>query len=96
MAPQKEKNEIPLYTKIGTQVTTLIIIILSFFLIKNCVGSFIYGPKTSQQELDHYYQLGYEKGTGKSEKNPQIDNPLLLKTYRKGYRDGRDKADQAQ
>ncbi len=95
MDSPKEKNEIPLYTKIGTQVTTLIIIILGFFLIKNCVGSFIYGPQTSQQQLAYFYRLGYETGISKNEKNRQIDNPLLLKTYRKGYRDGRDKANQA-
>ena len=46
----KDKR-IPLYTKIGIRVTIILMIVLSFMLLKNCIGSIHYGTTTSQDEI---------------------------------------------
>lgn len=90
------KQEIPTYTKIGIRITMVLVLLLSFMLIKNCARSIIYGTSTSQEEIQYYYDLGFKAGaaanTGPTTRKPTIDNPLLTKTYRKGYRNGRDTA----
>lgn len=91
-----EDNDIPLYTKIGARVTAVIIIILTVVILKNCVGSIIYGTNTDQKTVGHYYTLGYEDGAerARSKTNaatpPDIDNPLLKKSYQRGFRAGWD------
>jgi len=91
----KEETEIPLYTKWGIRVTGVIIILITVMLIRNCVGSFIYGVSTEQEEQKVYYELGYSHGVRKAQglgesPEPETANPLLRKLYRKGYRDGWD------
>jgi hypothetical protein len=94
MTPQ-EKPEIPLHTKWGIRVTAVIILLLTVMIIKNCMGSFMYGVSTEQELQNQYYELGYTHGMQKAQGmekpiEPETENLLLRKLYRKGYRDGWD------
>ena len=93
--PTKEKPEIPLHTKWGIRVTTVIILLLTVIIIKNCVGSFMYGVSTEQELQNQFYGLGYSHGVQKAQglekpAEPETKNLLLRKLYRKGYRNGWD------
>ena len=95
MQTMKEKPEIPLHTKWGIRVTAVIILLITAMIIKNCMGSIMYGVSTEQEEQKQYYELGYSHGIQKAQKSeqapePETKNLLLLKLYRKGYRDGWD------
>ena len=64
-------------------------------IIKNCVGSVFYGVSTEKEVQVQYYELGYSHGRDKARgqeiaPEPEIDNLLLRKEYRKGYRNGWD------
>ena len=90
-----KKPEIPAHTKWGIRVTTVIIILLSVMIIKNCVGSVFYGVSTEKEMQVQFYELGYSHGMQKARgldlpPEPEIDNLLLRKEYRKGYRNGWD------
>ncbi len=90
-----EKPEIPLHTKWGIRGTAVIILFLTVLIIKNCMGSFMYGISTEQKLQNQFYELGYSHGSQKArgmEKpaEPETDNLLLRKLYSKGYRDGWD------
>jgi hypothetical protein len=90
-----QDNRIPLYTKIGIRVTIVLMVILAFMLLKNCIGSIHYGTTTSQEEIQHYYDLGYRDGTEQAAEptdhhEPVLDNTLLKKAYRRGFRAGWD------
>jgi hypothetical protein len=91
----EKKPEIPPHTKWGIRVTTVIIILISVMIIKNCVGSVFYGVSTEKEMQVQYYELGYSQGIQKARgldvaPEPEIDNLLLKKNYRKGYRNGWD------
>lgn len=95
MEPLKEKPEIPLHTKWGIRVTAVIILLITLMIIKNCMGSFMYGVSTEQEQQKEYYELGYSHGILKAQgleqsPEPETENLLLRKLYRKGYRDGWD------
>ena len=95
MESSKEKPEIPLHTKWGIRVTAVIILILTVMIIKNCMGSFIYGVLTEQEQQDQYYEIGYSHGVRRAqglEQAPEAKTEisLLRKLYHKGYRDGWD------
>jgi hypothetical protein len=90
-----KKPEIPSHTKWGIRVTTVIIILISIMIIKNCVGSVFYGVTTEKKLQVQYYELGYSHGMQKARgmdipPDPDIDNLLLKKEYRKGFRNGWD------
>jgi hypothetical protein len=94
---KQEKPEIPLHTKWGIRITAIIILILTALIIKNCLGSFMYGVATEQELQKQYYELGYSQGKRKAQglerdAEPGTDNLLLRKLYHKGYRDGWDSA----
>lgn len=91
----ENKPEIPPHTKWGIRVTTVIIIVISVMIIKNCVGSVFYGVSTEKEMQVQFYELGYSRGMQKARgldlpPEPEIDNLLLRKEYRKGYRNGWD------
>jgi len=92
----KKKSEIPPHTKWGIRVTTVIIIFIIIMIIKNCVGSVYYGISTDKDVQEQFYDLGYSHGILKAKgqkempAEPEIDNLLLRKEYRKGYRNGWD------
>jgi hypothetical protein len=86
---------IPPHTKWGIRITTVIILLISFLIIKNCVGSVFYGVTTDKELQNQYYDLGYSHGVQKAKglepsPEPDIKNLLLKKEYRKGYRNGWD------
>lgn len=92
---KKEKPEIPMHTKWGIRISAVIILLITIMIIKNCIGSFMYGVSTEQELQKQYYDLGYSHGVQKAqglqkEAEPETDNLLLRKLYRKGYRDGWD------
>lgn len=91
----EEKPEIPPHTKWGIRVSTVIILLISVMIIKNCVGSIMYGVSTEQDQQNQFYELGYSHGMQKAQgmerpAEPETKNLLLKKLYRKGYRDGWD------
>jgi hypothetical protein len=95
METMKEKPGMPLHTKWGIRVTAVIILLITAMIIKNCMGSFIYGVSTEQELQKQYYELGYSDGARKAQglkesPAPATRNLLLRKLYRKGYRDGWD------
>lgn len=90
-------NEIPAYTRIGIKVTAVLMLVLVVMLLKNCIGSIHYGVSTDDDEIQHYYQMGYDDGFQQAQGNEpgkvfQNDNPLLKKTYNRGFRTGWDSA----
>jgi hypothetical protein len=89
-----DHGSIPLYTKIGSRITTILLLLLSFMILKNCIGSVRYGITTSQEEINRYYDQGYMHGSRQhAEGDPDDavnDNPLLKKAYRRGFRAGWD------
>jgi hypothetical protein len=92
---KKEKSKIPPHTKWGIRITTVIIILLTAMIIRNCLGSFRYGVGTEEERQKEYYEMGYQHGRQKAqgagnEAEPETDNLLLKKLYRKGFRDGWD------
>lgn len=94
MASQK-RPEIPPHTKWGIRITAVIILLITVTIIKNCMGSFMYGVSTEQDQQKEYYELGYSHGVQKAQKSEELPEPdtknlLLRKLYRKGYRNGWD------
>jgi len=90
-----KKPEIPQHTKWGIRITAVIILLITITIVRNCIGSFKYGVSTEQAMQQEYYELGYSHGAKKAQGQekpvePQTDNLLLRKLYRKGYRDGWD------
>ena len=91
----EEKPQIPLHTKWGIRISAIIILLITVLIIKNCMGSFKYGISTDQELQKQYYELGYSHGMQKAQgmeqaAEPETENLLLRKLYRKGYRDGWD------
>lgn len=93
-------RKLPLHTRIGGRITLVLILVIGFMLMRNCAGSIFYGTRTEQADIDSWYQQGVDDGKVQAGRDstefdqPQTDNPLLLKTYRKGFRDGWDQAKQ--
>lgn len=88
-------NKLPLHTRLGTYATVVIVVLVSLLLLRNCVNAFYYGAVTNDKDLTNYYESGFEDGSkliGNMVGQPEesITNPLLLKEYRKGFREGRD------
>ena len=89
------ENRLPVHTRLGIYATGVILGTLTIFMLKTCVVALYYGEKTTEKEISDSYLAGYTSGlTGddsvkKSYQN--VSNPLLVKMYRKGFRDGRDR-----
>lgn len=94
--PPLPHKPIPMYTKVGIRVTTVIIIVLLFFILKNCAFSIYYGSHTSEEDTQRIYKQGFQAGEmqAKSGSHPSqnfdSDNLLLKKMYQKGFREGWD------
>lgn len=89
-----QQPSIPLYTKIGGRITMIIALLLTVLIVKRCAGSIYYGAVTPQSEIEKLYNSGYRDGSGQASDipapSPAFDNPLLKKSYQKGFRDGWD------
>ena len=88
-------DKIPLYTSVGMKVTAVLLLILGLMILKNCVSSIIYGTATDDHAIQQYYEMGYTAGENQARseglgEKPQIDNPLLKKSYQRGFREGWD------
>ena len=89
------KNRLPLHTRLGTYATVVIIFILCVFMLRNCATALYYGAVTSDSDVTHWYQAGFEDGFHQDEKSiggqgESMSNPILIKMYRKGFREGSD------
>ena len=92
---EQDKPEIPPHTKWGIRITAVIILLIIVMIIKNCVGSFMYGISTEEKLQKESYELGYSHGLLKAQGmekpvEPETENLLLRKLYRRGYREGWD------
>ncbi|MEW6221113.1 MAG: hypothetical protein AB1634_16485 [Thermodesulfobacteriota bacterium] len=92
-----DTTEIPAYTKWGARLTTLVMLLLAFFLLKNCAVSLVYGPATEEAALEQYRQMGRQAGERQAAgeppaAEPEVANPLLRKAYQGGFREGYDAA----
>ena len=92
---KQNKPEIPPHTKWGIRITAVIILLIIVMIIKNCVGSFMYGISTEEELQKKYYEQGYSHGLQRAKGKekpvePETENLLLKKLYRKGYREGWD------
>ncbi len=90
----KEKK-IPLYTSVGIKVTAILMLLLGLMILKNCVSSIIYGTSTDERAIQQYYEMGYTAGEKQARNEGTgekllIDNPLLKKSYHRGFREGWD------
>jgi len=92
-----KKTDIPLYTKVGIRVTAVLMVLIAFFLIRNCSSSVYYGTATGPAAIRQAYDLGEQQGTAQALGNKPSDpytnrNPILQKAYQKGFRTGWDAA----
>lgn len=92
-----KKTDIPLYTKVGFRVTAVLMLVIAFFLIRNCSSSVYYGSVTPQSAIQEAYELGTRQGktqaSGNMPPRPYAEkNPILRKAYQKGFRAGWDTA----
>ena len=91
------RHDIPRYTKIGIRITALLMLLMIIMMTKNCVDSLQYSSSTDNKTIEYYYRIGYAEGVrntqGKKDLwEPDLHNPLLKKSYHKGFRDGWDAA----
>lgn len=96
----KMSKDIPLYTRTGTKVTAILLILFGFMIIKNCAGSIYYGAKTDPETQQHYYARGFTNGSQVAQglaqtPVPTFVNPVLEKAYNKGFQVGWDSVHKA-
>lgn len=90
---EQKLKPIPFYTKAGSVVSLILMAILITMMLRNCVNSVEYGSRTGKGAADSSYQLGIQDGLNDhpfSLSEEAGENPVLRKSYTKGYRDGVD------
>ena len=89
------EHKLPLHTRLGIYATGAILGILCFVMLKTCASALYYGGKTTSDEIRDSYTAGFTSGLNGGDTVNQsvksLSNPLLVKMYRKGFRDGRDR-----
>jgi hypothetical protein len=80
--------------KYGLRFLQVLIILVAFFLVRNCIFT-LSSDIPSEQLLNQYYEMGYEAGKIKAlgsnpVKEPSFSDHLLKKKYRDGFRNGWD------
>ena len=96
---ETKTKPIPFYTKAGSVASLILMAILIAMMMRNCVSSVKYGSQTEMSVSDSYYQLGIQDGQAdKTFSLPEkvMENPVLRKSYNKGYREGIDKRNAGQ
>lgn len=91
--PRADKAPVPLYAKVGWVVAWVVMLVIGAMILRNCATSIIYGSKTEQGQVEAYYHDGVvdgRSGLGPNLRGEAVDNPVLRKSYNKGYRDGID------
>ena len=66
-------NKLPLHTRLGTYFTVLIVVLVCFLLLRNCVNAVYYGAVTNDKDLSRYYESGFEEGEEKGYDNGTHD-----------------------
>ncbi len=90
---KRRRSGIPLYARVGWVAAWGMMAIIVVMLLRNCAASVYYGTRTSGEEVKRYYELGRGDGLGGGRaRGLDLDNPVLRKSYNKGYRDGLDAA----
>ncbi|RUM37153.1 MAG: hypothetical protein DSY50_00860 [Desulfobulbus sp.] len=89
------ENKLPLHTRLGMYATGAILTVLCVLMLKSCVSAVYYGGKITNEDAERSYEAGFSHGLKDTPAMiPQSEgkktNPLLLKKYQKGFRDGRD------
>jgi hypothetical protein len=90
----KNRNlKVAFSAKVWWVITWIIMIILLTMVGKNFVGSIVFGTKTEKSEIVSYHDAGFsdaQSGEKKTQAELKTENPLLLKSYNKGFREGLD------
>ncbi len=82
--------------RLAKYAAEILMMLLCILMLRNFVGAIYYGVKTSSVEIQRYYEKGRTDATDIGKKGnifkPRRDirNPLLLRMYEKGFRDGVD------
>jgi hypothetical protein len=90
---EQKLKPIPFYTRVGSVVSLILMAVLIAMMLRNCVNSVEYGSRTGKSAADSSYQLGIHDGLDDrtfSLSAEARENPVLRKSYTKGYRDGVD------
>ena len=89
------EHKLPLHTRLGIYATGAILGILCLVMLETCASALYYGGKTTREEISNSYMAGFTSGLNGGDTVKQsvksLSNPLLVKMYRKGFRDGRDR-----
>lgn len=90
-----DEEQIPLHRRLGLRFLQLLIIIVAFMLIRNCIIISLNRHKADVKMQRQYYEKGYETGKEKALYDRQqaeqyFPDPLLERKYREGFRDGWD------
>ena len=90
---KQRRGGVPLYARIGWVVAWGVMAVIVAMILRNCAASVYYGTRTTREEVKRYYELGRGDGLGGGRaRGLDLDNPVLRKSYNKGYRDGLDAA----
>jgi hypothetical protein len=89
-----QSEKISTQRKYGLRLLQILIILVAFFLVRNCIFT-LSSDIPSEQLLNQYYEMGYEAGKTKAlgsypVAEPSFSGPLLKKKYRDGFRNGWD------
>ncbi len=89
-------SNVPLKRRLAIYATEILMVLLLILMLRNFVSAIYYSVKTSTAEIQRYYEKGITDATELSKKGNilepvrDIANPLLLRMYEKGFRDGID------
>ncbi len=89
-------SNMTLKRRLAIYATEILMVLLCILMLRNFVSAIYYGVRTSSVEIQQYYDKGLSDATdiGKKgnifEPRRDIGNPLLLRMYEKGFRDGID------
>ncbi len=91
---QSNNLKVPFSSKVWWVLTWIVMIILLVMVGRNFIGSIVFGPDTGKSEITSYYDIGLADGVSgekRIETEFKTENPLLIKAYSKGLREGLDK-----
>ncbi len=92
MSASKEKI-VTVPTKAVWIAAWVVMLVFVGLIFRNCVTSVVYGSKTEDAEVAYYYSQGEKIGeAGLPARTTDLDlgNPVLRKSFSKGYREGLD------
>ena len=90
---ENKQKIITVPTKAVWVAAWIVMLVFVGLIFRNCLTSVVYGSKTEDAEVAYYYSQGEKIGeAGLSARTTDLDlgNPVLRKSYSKGYREGLD------